>query len=317
MYKERKTIVKYSALFLAVLGLMCAFTCFSVAVPVELPVYIIEGGDGANWMRIGNNGYTIGFGVFDASIEDQYDAFDDGMTIWVNDEQYVSPSMEDGLALVDLTGTTVTSGPVPLSGLDVVMQYFADPASPTMRTFVSFTNPAASAISANVSLQTNLGSDGNTQVLGSSSGDTTYAADDRWLITDDYPGNGDPTVTHVLYGTGNPIVTPSSVSLTVFEANSTAGLSADYDITVPGYSTLSLLFFNQIHLDDTEAFNDVTVFDSNAALGNSGLLTGLSDSNLANIENWDFAVVSEPSTILLLTTGLIGMIAYDFRRRKL
>jgi hypothetical protein len=72
----------------------------------------------------------------------------------------------------------------------------------------------------------------------------SFTTADRWLITDDVSTVlGDPTNTHVVFGPGSPLVTPSNASETVFLAAATNGVLADFALTVPGNGTIALLFF--------------------------------------------------------------------------
>lgn len=66
------------------------------------------------------------------------------------------------------------------------------------------TNPTASSVTATLSIDGNLGSDGGTSVFATSSGDTTVSADDAWATTDDRDGSGDPSLGHVIQGTDPP-----------------------------------------------------------------------------------------------------------------
>ncbi|MBA4065584.1 MAG: hypothetical protein C0501_18095 [Isosphaera sp.] len=273
---------------------------------VNLPVANLPAGGGANFTFINNSGN--GFSVSDADIGGQFDAFDDGLTIRVNGAPYLSP------ATVDLTGTTLTSGPVTLSGLAVTVQFFADPNSPTLRTLVSFTNPTAAALSAVVSLQTNNGSDGGTQTITTSSGDLAFTTADRFIITDDAPVGGDPTNTHVIFGAGAPLVTPSLVSTTVFANFGTEGVRADFNLTVGAGETQSLLFFNQIHTTAALALADAAVFNSNTAIADAGLLAGLTPAQLGQIVNFNFgpaaAAVPAPPALALAAVGATCLAGY-------
>lgn len=262
-------------------------------------------GGGASWTSITNSG--PGFSVNDANIGGQSDALDGGMVIFVNGTAYVSPSP------FDLTGQTVTGGVAALSGLSVSTQYWADTASPTLRTFVTVTNPTGASIAATVGLQTNVGSDGGTQTIATSSGDTAFTTADRWIITDDTPTGGDPANTHVLFGAGG--LAPSFVSQTVFSSAGTEGIRADFSLNLTAGATAYLLFFNQIHGLASAAQTDAPGF--NTLNSSSPLLAGIGANQLGQIVNWNFgaASVPEPGTAALLLLGGIGLKLS--RRRRL
>lgn len=59
-------------------------------------------------------------------------------------------------------------------------------------------NLGASLVTNRVRIDTDLGSDSETIVDSTSSGDVTFEANDDWIVTDDADGSGDPAVTHVI-----------------------------------------------------------------------------------------------------------------------
>ncbi|MCH8919378.1 MAG: hypothetical protein IIA23_01570, partial [Chloroflexi bacterium] len=245
------------------LGVAALLVAAAVLVPVALaaPVNLgsetlFGGGPGGSEWDVQNEGGTSnglpaggddddspGLNIHDAQFTGgQSDAFDHGLMVFVDDVIFVAPGGD-----ADLTGETLTAGPVTLSDLDVSMEYFALSSEAKLRTFVTFDNPSGSPIAATVSWVTNMGSDDDTAVAGTSSGDALFTTSDRWVVTFEDccdPLDNDPVNTHVLFGPGSPAVTPSSVSQTVFENSGTEGILAEYDITVPAGGTRYLLFFN-------------------------------------------------------------------------
>jgi Tol biopolymer transport system component len=227
---------------------------------------------------------TPGLTVFDASLGNQGDAFDNGLTLWVNDTVFVAPP------IVDLAGQTYTAGPVAMAGLNVTMQYYAASQSGTLRTVARFDNPSGSPIPVIVKWLTNVGSDGATQVVGSSSGDAAFTAADRWVVTRD-GGPFDPVNTHVLFGPGNPPVTPLSVSQVVFNCADTQGIFAQYSLQVPAGGTQALLFFNQLNPGQDQALAGAAAFDSSNLDGD--LLAGLGLAERAQVQNWQLATAPD------------------------
>lgn len=248
-----------------------------------------------------------GLGLADASVGNQADAVDNGLLLFVNNQIFVAPGS------VDITGSTLTTGTVNLSGLDVSVQFYADQTQPVLRTVVTFTNPTNAPISVPISWATNVGSNTATTVQATSSGDTSFSIGDRWIITDDTPTGGDPANTFVLFGPGSPTVGLSSVSQTVYDFSITAGtegILANYDITIPAHSTRSLLFFNGINPSSSDAQSFSSTYDSVSALESSTLLTGLSDEQRAQVLNWRFIPRAIPGTTLADT--LQGTRKQDF-----
>ncbi|MFO0804296.1 MAG: Calx-beta domain-containing protein [Gemmataceae bacterium] len=231
------------------------------------------GGSGASGP--GGSGITI----VDASIPGQGDAFDDGATLWVNNTVV-------GGALSQ-SGNTVDFATQSISGLNSTAQYYIASSSATARVLLTLSNPTAAPITVPVDYLTNFGSDGATAIQGTSDGDTTFTAADRWLVTDDGPG-GDPANTTVLFGSGTPAITPVGVSSTVFSNAGTQGARATFNVTVDPGQTLSLMFFQKLNDTTANALTEApTFFDTNPALG-SDLLSGLTGTQLSQIVNWDF-----------------------------
>jgi hypothetical protein len=274
-------------------------------------------GGGAEWQRFELifERRADFFGLVDAnlSVYDHFyfDAFDGALRLAVGSNIF-NPS---GFTH---SGQFVTTDSIFIGSLEVIAQYFADPNSPTLRTLFTFNNLGAFPLSVPVDIQTNLGSDETTQVISTSSGDSVFNANDRWVITDDFSTTDwDPTNTTVLAGLGR---LPDSVSQTIFRATGSEGIRADYTITLGAGETSSLLFFNVLNPTSTAALNNVRIFNNYDAIRNAGLLTGLSDAQLINVSNFDFQTnqsVPEPASVLgLLAVGSLAVGSGLKRKQK-
>jgi PEP-CTERM motif len=159
---------------------------------------------------------------------------------------------------------------------------------------------------------TNVGSDGATQIIQSSSGDTSFSAADRWLVTDDTPTLSDPANLHLLWGTGG--LAPNSVSRTVFSSAGSEGVRVDYLLTLAAGQTSSLMMVNQIFGTASAAVGSAAQFDALSA--SSSLLSDLSAAERNRIVNWRLgsASVPEPSSMLLVGAACLALGAA--RRRK-
>ncbi|MCX8071341.1 MAG: hypothetical protein N3C12_02655 [Candidatus Binatia bacterium] len=224
----------------------------AVAVPVSLPVSVSTGLGSTVWVATNDSstsggafggfcGYSPALGLTDAgsaagSASGAFDAYDEAWSVWIDGVPFVAP------ATVDLTGTTLLAGPVPMSGLNVWVQYFFSINTQAMRMLVFLQNSTASTITAVVEVPVNFGSDSYTQVDDTSSGDTSVTVADRWVVTSD-GGRGDPVNTSVFYGPGAPAVAPFNYTQTVFECSGSEGLGATFNISVPANSARALMFF--------------------------------------------------------------------------
>ncbi|MBW4546944.1 MAG: DUF4347 domain-containing protein [Symplocastrum torsivum CPER-KK1] len=237
-------------------------------------------GAGATWTY-----YDNGSGIEEATLGGQDDAFDDALRIEIDGEAFAPPT--DGTA----TGQTFTSSTVVMSGLNVTAQYYADPNQPVLRQFVSLENPTDNPITITYRLSSNVGSDGETTVQATSSGDTSFTTSDRWVITDDSPTGADPTNTFVLSLPNG--LAPNFVSQT----DPSDDILAEFTVTIPANSTRSLLFFNALSDTSATAQANVSIFDDMAALQASTLLDGLTSEQLANTLNLMSAPANNAPTI--------------------
>jgi hypothetical protein len=198
-------------------------------------------------------------------------------------------SDDTGDVVSDAGGQAATLGPEPMAGLQVTIEWRALASTAAMRTFATLQNATGADITVPISWDTNLGSDAGTTAVASSSGDTTFDAGDRWLVTsDDALPAGDPVNTTVLFGPGSPDVRPSSVADLFNGCAGEQGVVAGYTVTVPAGQSRYLLFFNQMSQTNAEALAAATGFDANPAL-DSVFLAGIG-AQLPNILNWDFRV---------------------------
>lgn len=267
-------------------------------------------GGGATWTDIGNTG--SGFGVGDAATGGQDDAFDNALTFQVNGTTYDTPG-----GTFDLDGQTATGAIANLAGLDVRTTFYADPSSPTLRTLFTLFNPTGGDIAVTVRMQTDVGSDGATRTIATSSGGLGFTTADRWIVTDDTPlggTGGDPANTHVIAGPGAATL-PSLVDLALYPSG-TQGVRADYELVLGAGAIRSLLFFNQIHTTPDLAVASAGRFDSLSP--GDALLAGLSDAELARVANFSFgaAVVGVPEPASTALAALAGVALLASRRRR-
>ena len=117
---------------------------------------------------------------------DQGDAYDRGFRLLVNGSEFsaASGSLEDG--------TEVAVGPSMMSGLQVTRKIHLAPGDSMVRYTEILQNPGGSDVTVNVEIAQYLGSDENTVILATSSGDLEAGTNDRWLVTDDALEPGSP-----------------------------------------------------------------------------------------------------------------------------
>ena len=293
-------------------GSVAAFSLAGVAQAVPVPPganQTLTAGGGAEFTGVhapGGRGMNTGDANVDGGAGGN-DAYDDANNLLVDGNSYAP-------ATADLTGQTYTGGAQNIGGIDVTLQYQANPTLPLLRSFGSFANTTGSSIDTTITWQHNLGADSNTTIQASSSGDTIFGIDDRWLVTSD-TGPNDPITSFYWYGSGTPDETTTLASMTTTFVNAgDQGPRAEYQLSIDPGATVSLLWFSgladrRFGFDDGvgELANLMSDID-NLALG-SPLLAGLSNAELNQVANFDFGAqaVPEPGTLALLGLGLFGV----------
>ena len=119
---------------------------------------------------------------------------------------------------VDLTGDTLTTDLVVdiIPGIDAQIEYYFDPARAVVRGVYTLTNTSGAEITTSALVMGNYGSDDDTTVQATESGDLVVTDADMWVVTNDNGvavGNeatNDPTATIASHGSG-ATVTPKTV----------------------------------------------------------------------------------------------------------
>jgi extracellular elastinolytic metalloproteinase len=185
-------------------------------VPVSLP-YSLYDGDNYLWdvQRSGyiNNGTS--------------DAYDGGHVL------SGFPSLSAGLLVGD---RELIIGPAVSGNIETTRRIYVPSDFAYARFMEVVRNVGSIPVTHTVSLDTNLGSDGSTVLVGTSDGDAVFETNDHWIVTDDSDGTGDPTVLHVI-GNDHGAVHPSSVSYY------TGGLGYDYQLNLQPGETKVIMHF--------------------------------------------------------------------------
>jgi hypothetical protein len=256
----------------------------------------IFGGGGSEWYVCDNvitdNGLPAGgscdggasgsgAGISDAEIPAGSDAFDLGGMLWVNNVQVGG--------LLTVAGQSANFAAQNIAGLTASLRYDVLTTESTARVLLTLTNNdnptggvRGGTISVPIDYATNFGSDGSTQIRGSSSGDTSFTVADRWLVTSD-TSDSDAVNTTVLWG-GTPLVQPQSVSSTVFDCADTPGALARFQVSVAPGATVRLMFFQRLSDTTPNALAAAPDFDNVTA--GSPLLAGLTPGEFASVINW-------------------------------
>lgn len=227
-------------------------------------------------------GAGTGIGVDEAWLPDQGDAFSAASMLWVNGQRV-------GGWLRSTTESTSNYASVPIAGLQVATEYHAVSTQAVLRHYTSFTNESDEDIFVVVNFVNNFGSDSQTRVQQSSSGDLAFDVNDRWIVTNDGRDSRfrDVTNTTVFYGPDAPASVSRLTSDTVFNCSGTQGASARLDVIVPAGERRALMFFHGISPSGAEASARALQYNTTPAPG-SPLVEGLSQQQLSELLNWRY-----------------------------
>lgn len=168
-------------------------------------------------------------------------------------------------------------GPVAQGELQVTRKVFV----PTDDGFVRFLDLYENATAADVELEANvfnnLDSELQTSVVTTSSGDGVFDLADRYLVTDDADGAGDPPVALVFGGT-----TAALRPAEVFNNAPADTVSFTYRTTVPAGDQVALLYFATIQPDRLTASTQAATLETLP----ESVLTGLSTQEREAVANF-------------------------------
>ena len=138
--------------------------------------------------------------VDDGSTASRNDAFDGAFAIWVGGLNGKIFGDADGNGCK--RGQRLSVGPTNTKGFKVSQTETALQTSPTLRMVFQFKNTTGHTVKRKAIVETNLGSDADTTIEASSSGNQSWSRSDRWLVTHEEPftATSDPVVSQVWFG---------------------------------------------------------------------------------------------------------------------
>ena len=228
-----------------------------VAVPVSLDYDLVTGG-GAIYDIDGNG--EVGDGQ---SANGQDDGCDDCFQLNVDGSVFPSSAavLEDG--------NEVRLGPATMAGLSVTRRVWGDPVDNLIRYTETLENPTTSTITVDVRIDHNLGADGSTQIVTTSSGDETIDTSDRWIAFNDADiTDGDPTTTF-WFGVASDVAVDLSIS---------EQLQVSYNqVAVPPNGQVSIVHYGAFYNDPPDA----AAFDRLNNVGQGPNFAGMRPVDLA------------------------------------
>jgi len=258
----------------------------AIAVPVDPDIVDLQAGGGDAIFDVSNEtgtcpgGADCVFAIDDGTGFGSTDAFDGGLVLTVGGRAFAD---FDGSG--DLTGQQLRVGPTTLGGVKVTRVERGLPGSPTLRSLVTLKNTKRKPVRRTVVLGSAMGSDSDTEVIRSSSGDLALDASDRWAITSDEPLGGspsDPPVTFVNYGKGRVLKT---VAASLVPSDSDSFVFAAYKVRLGSKQTRHLLFYTEFGDEHADAIQRANKFNRKRLSG--ALKNGIARNVQKKILNWD------------------------------
>ncbi|QIL82740.1 hypothetical protein G7047_24475 [Diaphorobacter sp. HDW4A] len=178
---------------------------------------------------------------------------------------------------------TVTGNVEVLQGLNVTGQLYFPAGQGVARAILTLQNPSASAITVQVTNDNNLGSDANTKIDTTSSGDNVFQlGQDNWVIS------------HQDIGVGMPITDPTITLAGMKLASSADYVDGDdnpyqyFNVTVPAGGTKRVMTLVRLSRSATVAQAVASTFNDLNSLRQAGYVSDLSEDELRSIVNWNY-----------------------------
>jgi len=293
--------------------------------------------NGQNWDIDDNTGSSAGY-VSDGS-QDAFDDFGqvsvevrDGAGVYIDDSDYMTGFNLnwDG----DRRFNTLT--PQTIGGVSVSRSLYAPSGTDYLRYIDTFTNTSGATRKLVVAWGGNLGSDSDTTVADTSSGDLTIGTDDSWAITienDSFNPAGpatDPVIGYLIGVPGTGVFTGAvdtgSLFGTAWSGNGNDNLGFEYTLTLAPGESASLAYFLYRGLEEettgplgqTPAAGEEIALAQTvmAALAASPNFSDLSPAERSQIVNFNTVAVPLSNAAKALLALMFAGAAFFFRRDR-
>jgi RTX calcium-binding nonapeptide repeat (4 copies) len=266
------------------IGFAVVFLLVAGLVTLATPAQAAPCGDGSNEVALEDSaGWTWDLEEDGAVEEGIGDAFDTYPEVTVGGVAY--PDAPANGCTHEEGGREVAYPEATLAGLEVSRKVFV-PANgtPFARFLTLLRNAGGAPVTTTYRLEGNLGSDSDTEVRLTSSGDTTVAVGDAWAVSDDSgeipPERDDPTLLHVW--DGSTPGAPQALSAVSWSSSGDDGPQFDWSVTVPPGST-----FVFMHVVGQRSGFSIAAADAPIlAAGAPDVFVGMSADERAALRNW-------------------------------
>jgi hypothetical protein len=231
------------------------------------------------------------------------DAYDGGLHLSLFSGGVEQAFTGSNVAFTEENGSQVVIQQIGLANLNVTRKIYVPSTGYFARYMEILTNSGTAPVNVDAQIFSNLGSDGGTRIIATSSGDKNFGTDDFWIVTDDDDGtspfpNSDPTLAHI-FGGPNSRLTVSSVTL---PPSGNDNLFYRWNnLTIGAGQTVILMHFAVQHSSQPAA----TAAAQRLVQLPPEALVGLSSDEIANVQN--FAIPTDgTSTLDVLNPPQLG-----------
>ncbi len=210
------------------------------------------------------------------------DGFDGGFAVWVGGLNGKLFGDADGNG--NKRGQRLSVGPTNTKGFKVSATETAIQTSPTLRMVFQFKNPTGHTVKRKITVETNLGSDDDTTIDASSSGNQSWSRSDRWLVTDEEPftATSDPVVSQVWFGKH---AAQRPVAIKHSDGNRADCFATTFKIGVKPHKVRDLMFFSEMNNSIGAGVQKAHKFNKRHL--SAKLKKGLGRRVKSRIVNWD------------------------------
>jgi hypothetical protein len=236
-------------------------------------------------------------GTVDDGIEDAFDGYAElevGGTLY--------PEAVDDSCTLEEGGREVIYPEATLAGLEVSRKVYVPSTGVGFARFLSILrNAGAAPVTTTYTFGGNLGSDSDTFIFATSSGDAAVTLDDRWAVSNDSDGDPaeerfDPVVGTIWDGLAPGAAQTATTTTFVNGGDDTL---FEYDVTIPPGSTFVFLHVVVQRLTDSEGISASTELSA----GLSDVFAGMSAQELAALRNWALPVCRGKTATVFGTSG--------------
>jgi Ca2+-binding RTX toxin-like protein len=237
----------------------------------------------------------------DATVDDGLDdSFDTYGVVTVGTDAYASTGAPT--CVLEEGGQEVAYPEQTLGGLQTSVKIYASSkAIGFARWLAVIRNATAAPVTTTYTFSGNLGSDGSTFIVTTSSGDAAVSTADRWAVSDDTDGDPTSEPSDPVVGQAWDGLAPGAAQTagTVDFTNTNDEVTIDYPITVPPGGTFAFMHLVLQRAGPGQAIADTAAL----AAGLPDVFVGMSATEIGQVRNWAVPKCKGKTATIFGTSG--------------